>query len=551
MPVALSAGLGYLFGIWSPSLKQAFDLSEKEISVIGASCNVGGYLSIFSGLIYDALEHRHHVGPRLTLILGSIVNIIGFGLLWGAITKRFHAEIWELSFIAGFAALGGTFFDTSAISTSLRNFPAHRGTVLGIMKSGVGLSSAVYTAAYTGMFAPKVNNFILFLAIVPAAIGLFCVLFINFVPYVQQSEIETEQSVFTTEGRFWFLLNAIAGLAFYLMASALVQGLSEVTADTRAVLAAGTLVLILPIFLMPVGSGGLFAKKAPAELQEASWTLEPMPEYEEEEEAEEDAMMESLVAENEEGIQQPIMPRVHPRPVVESVGPVESLQQINFWIITIICGVGIGSGLAFLNNIAQLVEAHQGPDDARGVIVSLFGVANCAGRLLFGAIPEHFLHTYGVPRPVFLVITSLLTAGSFAGIAFASVTVLYPLSLLAGIAFGAHWTLMPALVSEIFGLDSFASIYTMMQLSPAIGGYAFGAGLVWSLYRAALHRHGLPDTGICIGHDCFKASFLIMSAIAGLAACLGMWLVYRTLKIYRDEVAALKQLQRGLARRVN
>lgn len=559
MPVLFSAGLGYSFGIWAPSLKHAYDLNEREMSIIGASCNVGGYLSIFSGLIYDALEHRHHVGPRLTLILGCFVNLVGFGLLWGAATLKFHASVWQLAFVAGLACLGGTFFDTSAVSTSLRNFPAHRGTVLGIMKSGVGLSSAVYAAAYTGIFTPRADRFLLFLAIVPTVVGVFCTIFINFVPFVQRSEIDMEQTFFTTEGRFWYLLNTTAGLALYLMASALIQGLSEVSTVTRAVLAAGTVILLVPLFFMPIGSGGIFARKAPLELQEAAWSLEPVSDYEdedddedEEEDGEQPLLLESQAGESatHAAPRRSRMSHQHPRPIVESVGPVTALRRLDFWLLALVCGIGIGCGLAFLNNISQLVEAQRGPDEARGVLVSLFGVANCGGRLSFGAIPEHFLHSYGTPRPIFLVVSSVLTAGAFAGLAYASFPVVYILALAAGIAFGAHWTLMPALASEIFGLDSFASIYTMLQLSPAVGGYALGAGLVWSLYRAALHRHGQPDTGTCVGADCFKASFLTMSGLAIFSTFLSLWLMIRTRQIYRDEVAALKHLERGLARRV-
>ena len=44
----------------------------------------------------------------------------------------------------------------------------------------------------------------------------------------------------------------------------------------------------------------------------------------------------------------------------------------------------MGSGLAFLNNLGQLVLALGGAPNSQAVFVSLFSVSNCGGRLLLG-----------------------------------------------------------------------------------------------------------------------------------------------------------------------
>lgn len=45
---------------------------------------------------------------------------------------------------------------------------------------------------------------------------------------------------------------------------------------------------------------------------------------------------------------------------------------------------GMGTGLAFLNNLGQLVIALGGESNGQAVFVSLFSVSSCAGRLLLG-----------------------------------------------------------------------------------------------------------------------------------------------------------------------
>lgn len=42
----------------------------------------------------------------------------------------------------------GTWYDTSSLVTSVRNFPNDRGFVVGVLKSFLGLSSSIFTSIY-------------------------------------------------------------------------------------------------------------------------------------------------------------------------------------------------------------------------------------------------------------------------------------------------------------------------------------------------------------------------------------------------------------------
>lgn len=544
IPVALSGGLAYCFGIWSPSLKAAYHLKQSELELIGAWHNFGGYSSIVSGLVYDALEHRHHVGPRLSLALGAITNSLGFLGLWAAVTRRFVASEWQLAVFAVLAGNGGTWLDTATLSTNLRNFPASRGTVVGIVKAAVGLSASLYTAAYTGFLQPRADLFLIFLALVPVGVILLSLPLINFVPYVQDSERLGGYKVFSPEGRFLLTLQTIGALALYLMATALTDALSQISGEARGAMAIGAVCLLLPLIFVPAGSGGLFSRKASnVGTGTESTTGVTAGDTAGQTNTEAQVLREALLGREDDNQHEVDSQECEDiaLPGTESATLKECLVMINFWLLALVCGIGIGSGLAFLNNVAQLVTALEGPPEARSVLVSLFGVTSCGGRLLFGAAPEKALHSYGVPRTVFLIFTSAVTAGTFAGLAASGMSLIYPLAGCAGLAFGAYWSLLPSLASEFFGLDNFASIYTMLQLAPAGGGYGMGAVLVGHLYQAAIRRHDDPDAGTtCIGHDCFQTAFLIISGMAGLATCISGWLFVRTLSIYRKEVLALR-----------
>lgn len=592
LPVMLSGGLPYTFGIWNEQIKTVYDLSQAELQTIGAAHNIGGYLSFISGLVYDALEHRHHLGPRVSILLGGITNTVGFVGLWLAITQRFTFSIWQIALLALIAGNGGSWFDTCCLTTNIRNFPSSRGTIVGIMKASVGLSASLYSISYTCGFEPHADQFLLFVAVMPAVIVLFIgIPLMNFVPYVQESELDKGQSAFTKDGRFLLSYQIIGTLAIYLMSVALVTVSHDISADTKVLLGIGAVLLLIPIVFIPYGSGGLFAKKLEIEgvlqryssqddfgeyditqplLKQSPFSMRRKsmhvrrgdtseetrggPEGDSSREAQSylrggrdryQAEYEDTVNsdddddDDEEDEEELVL-------ATPSKSLADCFSDSNFYLLAVICGVIIGNGLAFLNNIAQIVAALGVQADTTPVLVSLFGICSCLGRLIFGAVPESALH-YGIPRPVFLVLNGIFVSSTFSGLYFCnSSTALQILTCCCGLCFGAQWSLLPSLTSDIFGLLSFASIYTVLQLFPALFSYLLGAVLVGELYQQALKKHGDPGT-TCIGRDCFQDSFLCMAVLGGVATVCSLILTLKTLKLYKFEVGALKFFDKEVA----
>ena len=44
------------------------------------------------------------------------------------------------------------------------------------------------------------------------------------------------------------------------------------------------------------------------------------------------------------------------------------------------------------------MESLKGPPDGQDPLLTLFSVASCFGRLVFGFLPEQALHVWGTPR---------------------------------------------------------------------------------------------------------------------------------------------------------
>jgi MFS family permease len=156
-----------------------------------------------------------------------------------------------------------------------------------------------------------------------------------------------------------------------------------------------------------------------------------------------------------------------------------------------------GACLAFLNNLGEIYRsleaaaeeqgaggaAGSGGEEAGGgghvVFVSLFSVANAAGRLAGGAAPESALRSRGTARPFYLAATTGLVAAASAltamGAGAAGTGALALLSACFGFGFGSTWSLVPAVLADVFGLQAFAQNYAVAQLAPAAGSFLAGS----------------------------------------------------------------------------
>ncbi len=96
--------------------------------------------------------------------------------------------------------------------------------------------------------------------------------------------------------------------------------------------------------------------------------------------------------------------------------------------------------------------------------------------------------------------------------------------LYSGLVFGCHWTLVPAVASELFGLRYFASIYSTMQLFAAAGSYLLATLLAGTLYdRQARCCRG---DSCMVSHRCHNGRVHAKSScVALLSAASSPWYV--------------------------
>ncbi|CAI5474651.1 unnamed protein product [Closterium sp. Yama58-4] len=229
---------------------------------------------------------------------------------------------------------------------------------------------------------------------------------------------------------------------------------------------------------------------------------------------------------------------------------VEALRKADFWLLVLSYICGCGSGLTAINNLAQMASSQ---DYSRvQLFVSLVSVWNFIGRLAGGYCSEHLVKTYFLPRPLLLLVAQLVMSAGHAIYAIAFPYSLHIGSLIVGLCYGVHWSVMPATVSELFGLKNFGLIFNAVAAATPVGSYLFSSLIAGYLYDYEAHKGkgmGSPwqqslvqafsswrldssEFTECTGAHCFRLTFTIMMGVCWIGAMFTGILVWRTTRVY-------------------
>jgi len=177
--------------------------------------------------------------------------------------------------------------------------------------------------------------------------------------------------------------------------------------------------------------------------------------------------------------------------------------------------------------------------------VSLISVWNYASRVTAGYASEALLSRYGFPRPLALTLVLLASCAGHLLIAFGVPCALYAASVLIGFCFGAQWPLLYAVISELFGLRCYPTLYNLGAVASPVGAYVLNVRIAGRLYDdEAARQHGGGSLGAaagdkaCFGVECFRTSFLVITAATVGGALVSLVLVWRTRDFCRGDIYA-------------
>ncbi|XP_020594728.1 uncharacterized protein LOC110034830, partial [Phalaenopsis equestris] len=230
---------------------------------------------------------------------------------------------------------------------------------------------------------------------------------------------------------------------------------------------------------------------------------------------------------------------LHPPARGEDFSILQALFSIDMLVLFFSTICGVGGTLTAIDNMGQIGESLGYPSRSINTFVSLISIWNAMGRVAAGFISEILLTKYRVPRPLVLTFVLLLACAGHLLIAFGVPNSLYLASVIVGFCFGAQWPLLFSIISELFGLKYYSTLYNFGSVASPIGSYILNVRVAGHLYdRETERQNGGGKEGTCIGVKCFQLSFFIITVATVVGAVVSLVLAVRTRKFYKGDIYA-------------
>ncbi|CAN0887897.1 Protein NUCLEAR FUSION DEFECTIVE 4 [Linum grandiflorum] len=509
-------GTSYMFGLYSGQIKSSLGYDQTTLNKLSFYKDLGGNLGFLAGFAYEVIP------PWTVISIGSIMNFSGYFLVWLSVTNRIpNPHLWQMCIYICLATHAASYPNTAALVACVNNFPENRGSVIGLLKGLIGLSGAILTQIYhagtNGVASGSSTAIILLIAWLPAIVPLL------FSPVVRAAKFDRqEQENKEIQVLYRFLYFAI-GLAGFIMFVIVFQNRFEFNrAEYIGTASVVVLGLLLPLAIV-----------VREEFKKASNSQTEI----------------NLVTRNENTPDPPKLEscfkNIFNRPDRgEDYSILQAICSVDMAIIFVATTCGVGGALAAIDNLGQIAESLGYKNRTISTFISLISIWNFLGRVLAGFASEILLTRYNFPRPVMLSAVVLLSCAGHILIAVGVPNSLYFASILSGFCLGAQLPLVSAIISEIFGLKHFATLYSVGSVSSPVGSLIFNVKVAGRMYDEEALRQ-LKGLGMvrgdgkelkCVGVRCFRTAFLVISAASFVGFLVSVVLVWRTKEFYRSDV---------------
>ncbi|XP_062173572.1 uncharacterized protein LOC133879037 [Alnus glutinosa] len=565
--IMATSGAKYLFPIYSNNIKRNLGYSHSMLSTLSTWNEIGSNAGILSGLVAEVTP------TKFMLAVSSVANFLSYLMIWLVVTEKVHKpQFWLMCVYMFIGANAQNFATTTSLVTSVKNFPERRSMMLGLLKGYFGLSGPILTQIYVFIYGDDSTSSILLAAWLPTSISLLVMYTLGekAVKINQPNELKA----------FYHFLYLSAVLAVYLMTMALVK---EYVAFSRVGNVGSALALCIFLFApvvvasrqevfiwrqMKAPPTTIIVESPQSVEQEQNSSADQAEEdtiiVEEEQnsstdQAEEDIIIveeeqnfsadqaeeDTIIVEEEQNSSEEtktsFFATIFNKPERgQDYGILQALLSIDMLIILLATLVGVGSCLTALYNMSEIGDALQYEPKAVIILLLLINLWNFAGRVLCGFISEKLVMKYKVPRPLMLSAILFLSCIGLLLIAFPFKDSLFLASAIIGFTLGAQLPLVLAIISDIFGLKHYSTLFNCGQMAGSVGSYLLNKELTGSIYNVeAMKLHGMEGLGkplVCTGKKCFGLSFTIMAIGTFFGGLISLILATRTQEFYKGDI---------------
>ncbi len=540
-----TGGVSYAFGLYGNALKKTLHLTQGQLETISSATFCAGLFSWIPGLFVDRF------GTRAGISVGGLTGA-GSLLLYWAVAKQYIVMNVDLV-VTVLSGLSMAIFLSCALITgsvfkiiSCSCEAGTKGSAVGLAKGYVGLGSGAYACLFQAIRGPSTSD----LDFLPMCAMMFlCAAAIpSFLALPKRAAERRKVPDVLTPLHFQCLFGSILLLAILIVGSSLIE-LARTSGTRKANYPLA--VLILVVWLSPIAAQIYLPQRS----QDGSVIEMAREEQDSLLRNEEDAINENVVlqaqertskvvaeqlppdeTENADALEAPEVRRLHRQS--STLGGhknlFQMLQSYPAWLLLWTTTILVGGGIVETNNLGQMVESLHFDPVVTSASLSLFSVAQSAGRVATGALSDWAL-TYntnrccidqGVPRPFFLFVGSITAVMAHVILAISTEQVPFVIGIaLSGLAFGSAWPLMVLIVGEIYGTAHVAANYMFYDgFASAAGTFFLSKILAQEVYDSHIDPHysEADDGATCYGNQCFQLTHVIIAflSITGLGTSL-------------------------------
>ncbi|KAM0874635.1 hypothetical protein ACQ4PT_037323 [Festuca glaucescens] len=521
--IMAAAGGTYIFGIYSKAIKTSLGYDQQTLNTLSFFKDVGANVGILPGLINEVTP------PWVVLVCGAGMNLVGYLMIYLSVTGRTaRPPVWLMCVYIAIGANSQSFANTGALVTAVKNFPEDRGVVLGLLKGFVGLSGAIFTQLYRAIYGADNDgaDLVLLMAWLPAAISLVFIPTIRIMPRARGTAAESRRE----RKAFFYFLYASIVLAFYLLVMNVVE--LEDRGFPKPAYYVTVIVLLLLIFFPLVI---VVQQELRNYLQPPLPTTQSAPAVTT---ADDDDKTAAISTEPPSTSATCFQDVFRPPARGDDYTILQALFSVDMLVLFVATICGVGGTLTAIDNMGQIGQSLGYPQRSIATLVSLVSIWNYAGRVVAGFASEHVLSRYKVPRPLVLTVVLLVACAGHLLIALGVSNGLYPASVILGFCFGAQWPLLFAIISEVFGLKYYSTLYNFGAVASPVGSYILNVRIAGRKYdEEALRQGGRRGKDLtCVGVKCFQESFYIIAGVTLLGALVSLLLAWRTRNFYRGDL---------------
>ncbi|ODQ79577.1 hypothetical protein BABINDRAFT_145119 [Babjeviella inositovora NRRL Y-12698] len=214
-----------------------------------------------------------------------------------------------------------------------------------------------------------------------------------------------------------------------------------------------------------------------------------------------------------------------------------------FWGLFIALGVFAGLGQMYIFSVGFMVSALTGGYDflvthpsavtliqqEQQYQVAVLSVANCAGRIVSGAVGDLVTRRFLQLRIVVLLVPAVGFVVSQLLGARMPLKDLWLESALTGVVYGFTYCVFPLTVADMFGMANYSLNWGIVGLAPILPAYMYNSyfGKVYDANVVEKEFNGAIIKACNIGRDCYDKVFYRNLWSAFVGAVMVIWLVWR------------------------